>query len=269
MKYNRMAAAFAIVLASGAFAAAVSAGIVVEEHETINRGDQPITRNRTIMIQGNKQKIVTDHDQMITDLDKDVMILINPEHKTYAEMPFPPKYPAGMNQSKSVEFKKIGTSRTVDGYKCEDYSGTSHIMGTESKIVECFSKDAPGAKDFANFQTVMNNKLRAAGEAGMAREIPTGVPMASDTTTNMSGLTIPGMAPEQAKKFAQMMANRPPIVTKSTVTKITMKSIPDSDFAPPPGYTLQKIPSRMAPPASAGTPPSGGSAQPPARSLPE
>jgi len=256
MKSARIAAALATALAIGAFAAAVSAGVVVEEQETINRGDAPTTRNRTIIIQGNKQKIVTDQDQMVTDLDKNVMLLINPTHKTYAQMPFPPHYPTGMSKTmKSVEFKKMGTFRVVDGYKCEDYSGVSHIMGTESKIVECFAKSAPGAKDFASFQRVMNKKLTDAGEGGMAREIPTGVPVASETTTNMAGLTIPGMPPDQAKKFSQMMANRPPIVTKSKVTKISTQTIPDSEFMPPAGYTLQAVPSRMGRPAAGSPPP--------------
>jgi len=273
MKSVKVAAALATVLAIGAFAVAASAGVVVEEQETINRGDAPTTRNRTIMIEGNKQKIITDQDQMVTDLDKNVMLLINPARKTYAQMPFPPHYPNGMSKTmKSVEFKKMDSSRVVDGYKCQDYSGTSHIMGTESKIVECFAKGAPGAKDFAAFQRVMNAKLTAAGEAGMAREIPTGVPMASETTTNMAGLTIPGMPPDQAKKFAQMMANRPPIVTKSVVMKISSKSIADSEFVPPPGYTQQAVPSRMGQPASGSPSPmmkAAPGAQPSSKSLPE
>jgi hypothetical protein len=132
-------------------------------------------------------------------------------------------------------------------------------MGAESKIAECFSKDAPGAADFTAFQNTMNAKLKAAGDTGMERNIPTGVPLASESTTSMAGLKIPGMAPDQAEKFAQMMANRPPITTKAEVTKITVKSIPASEFAPPAGFTQQAIPSHptMAP------------SQPHAHSLPE
>jgi hypothetical protein len=271
MKCSRFIALFLTLTGVCSFVAAARAGVVVEEQETINRGNAPMTRTRTIIIQGNKQKIITDRDIMITDLDKDVMILINPQSKSYAESPFPPRYLAGMADSvKRVEFAKTGASRTIDGYKCEDYTATSNVMGTESKIVECFAKKAPGAQDFAGFQKQMNAKLQAAGEGAMARDIPVGVPMVSETTTNMAGLKIPGMSPDQAEKFSKMMASRPPIVSKSVVTKITVKKIAESEFAPPAGYTRRELRSRTsAPPASGSAPSDGQSGRPPTHSLPE
>jgi hypothetical protein len=57
--------------------------------------DQPVTRNRTVMIQGNKQKMVTDRAQVVTDLDSGTMYLMNPEKKQYVAVPFPPTRPDG------------------------------------------------------------------------------------------------------------------------------------------------------------------------------
>jgi hypothetical protein len=246
-------------------ASAALAGVVVEEQEVVNRGGQPISRSRTIMIEGNKQKIVSDRDTMITDLDNDVMLLLSPTRKTYSEMPFPPKGMSGpVAAMANVKFTKAGTQRTIDHYKCDNYTGVSHMMGTQSNITECFSKSAPGAAEFAAFQRRMVKKLQGTGAAAMVDNVPAGVPLASESITSMKGLTIPGMPPDQAQKLAQMMASRPPIISKTTVTKISTRSIPDSEFAVPAGYTKQVA---QMPPAPAA--PSGSSGNPPAHSLPE
>lgn len=257
------AAALAAAALLGAASVAV-AGVVVEEQETVNRGGQPITSSRTIMVQGNKQKIVSMHDTMITDLDKGVMVLITPARKTYSEMPFPPQGMMPSAGMANIKFTKTGGSQTVDGYKCDEYSGVSRMMGTHSDIVECFSNSAPGADDFSAFQKAMVNKLKGTSAAAMVQDVPGGVPLSSQSTTSMKGLTIPGMPPDQAQKLAQIMANRPPIVTKTTVTKITTKSLSDSEFAPPAGYTKQAMPM-----PGAGTPPRASGGAPPAHSLPE
>jgi hypothetical protein len=265
VKFASHAAAALAAAALLVSAGTARAGVIVDEQETINRGGPPITHARTIMIEGNKQKIVSEHDTMITDLDKGVMLLITPARKTYSEMPFPPQGMAPTAGMANIKFKKSGGSQTIQGYKCENYTGVSRMMGTHSDIVECFSKNAPGADDFAAFQKEMVRKLKGTGAAAMVEDVPNGVPLASESTTSMKGLTIPGMPPDQAQKLAQMIANRPPIVTKTTVTKITTRALADSEFAPPAGYTKQAMPTMPGP--GAGAPPAGGG--PPARSLPE
>jgi len=263
----------AVAFATAAFvmaAGAAFAGVIVEEQETIDRGTgQPVAHARTIMIQGNKQKIVSDHDTMVTDLDKGVMMLVTPSRKTYSEMPFPPPGMAPGAGMANIKFSKSGGSQTVAGYKCQNYSGVSRMMGTHSDIVECFSTSAPGAADFTGFQKAMVDKLKGTSAAAMVGDVPAGVPLSSKSTTNMKGLVIPGMPPEQAAKLAQMMANRPPIVTKTVVTKITPKSLSDDEFGPPAGYTKQEMPTRMPGPGAGAPPASGSSGAPSAHSLPE
>src|SRR5579875_325224 len=270
MKFAASAAA-AIAAAVIVISATVAlAGVVVEEKETVDRGggQPPVEHARTIMIQGNKQKIVSEHDTMITDLDKGVMMLITPSRKTYSEMPFPPKGMMPGAGMANVKFTRSGGSQTIDGYKCKNYTGVSRMMGTHSDIVECFSTSTPGADDFTGFQKAMAEKLKGTSAAAMVAGVPNGVPLSSQSTTSMKGLTIPGMPPEQAAKLAQMMANRPPVVTRTVVTKITTKSLGDDEFAPPPGYTKQQMPTRMPmphAPSSSGS----GSGAPSAHSLPE
>jgi hypothetical protein len=270
MNITRLAVA---ALAAAAFfvsAGAALAGVVVEEQETIDRGTgQPIVHNRTISIQGNKQKIVSDHDTMITDLDKGVMILITPSRKNYSKMPFPPVGMTPGTGIANIRFTKSTGTHTIVGYSCQNYTGVSHMMGTHSDIVECFSTSAPGAGDFTGFQKAMVDKLKGTSAAAMVEDVPNGVPLYSQSTTSMKGLVIPGMPPEQAAKLAQMMANRPPVVTKTVVTKITTRSLAANEFGVPAGYTKQEIPTQMprAPGPSGGG--SSGGGGPSAHSLPE
>jgi hypothetical protein len=54
------------------------------------------------------------------------------------------------------------------------------------------------------------------------------------------------MSPEQSAKLKQMMANRPPVVSKTTVTQIASKDLPADTFTVPAGFTRQEMPSAGA-----------------------
>jgi hypothetical protein len=51
------------------------------------------------------------------------------------------------------------------------------------------------------------------------------------------------MAPDQAAKLKQMFANRPPVVSKTTVTQIASKDLPGDTFQVPAGFSKQQMPS--------------------------
>jgi hypothetical protein len=50
------------------------------------------------------------------------------------------------------------------------------------------------------------------------------------------------MSPEQAAKLKTMLANRPPVVSKTTVQQIASKDLPADTFAVPAGFTKQEMP---------------------------
>ena len=87
------------------------------------------------------------------------------------------------------------------------------------------------------------------------------MPLAQETTTRMGEINIPNMPPEAAAKLKEQYANRPPVVSKTEVTKIVEQKIPDDTFAVPAGYTKREHAMGMGHMGSmGGGSPHGGSA---------
>jgi len=264
---RKLTALFAgMTLALGALPAA--AGVVITQKQHVTNGQNSRDSKQVISVQGNKQKVVaydianaTDVERhaIITDLDKGMIYIIDPIQKTYFEMEFPPKGETerkmmATNAKAQMNFKKAGTSREIAGYKCNDYDGGGHIMAGDYTVKECFSKDAPGAKEFSAFERKMAAKLEAESGGG---EVPEGVPLALDASTKMGSVSIPGMAPDQAAKINQMMKNRPPVQTSTIVQKIEVQNLASDLFTVPAGFTKRELPAGPGGMGSMRMPPGG------------
>jgi hypothetical protein len=239
-----------------------TAGVVITQKQHMTSGSNSRDAEQTISVQGNKQKMVTERHTIITDLDKGMMYVLDPKTKTYFEVPFPPKGQMAMMMASStaaaMNFKKAGTTREVAGYKCADYDGGGHMMAGTYTIKECFSTSAPGAAEYAAFEKNMTEKLRSAG-AQASGEVPSGMPLALDSSMKMGNVNVPGMSPEQAAKINEMMAKRPPVTTSSVVEKVENKKLAGSEFEVPAGYTQRQLPAQaLAAPGGGGKPPPGG-----------
>ena len=242
------AACAAIAILSGATA---RAGVVVEQSETVSgtRGPASGSHQRTIMVEGNKEKVLMDGGRfMIVDLDKGTLSMVNGPTKTYFESPFPPKGPQNQIIKQFIAdrfgYKKTGNTRTVAGYKCEEYSSSTKTANSESSTTSCFSSDAPGAAEYAAFQETAAAKLQqATGETVNEKgSLPAGIPLATKSSHKMTGFSMPGLSPEQAAKLSQMIANHPPMLSETTVTKITTQTLPADAFSIPEGYTKRDMP---------------------------
>jgi hypothetical protein len=232
------------VLALTAVSRPLLAGVVMTQEIVTNSGSNTSTDNRTVMVQGNKQKVVMRGQTIVLDLDKGKMLVLDGGAKTYTELPFPPQGPmASMMQNMggvNLDFKKTGGSQTLSGYKCEEYDSTGKSMMAEFSAKGCFSSDAPGAAQYVAFTELLAKKFAAAGMAKTSGN-PDGVPLVLETTTKFTNFNIPGMPPEQAEKLKAMMANRPPTTSKSTTTSIKTEDLPAGTFEVPAGYTERKI----------------------------
>ena len=246
------------------------AGVVVEEQKVSDHGvGAPITHNVEVMVQGNKQKSVLDGGKqaMIMNLDDGTQTIIYGERKVYMVMPYPPKGMPMMQGAKNgLNFKKTGESHKVAGYSCDEYLGTGAMGANQITVRGCFSTTAPGSDQFTAFQKTMFDKVKGTPMAMMAAA-PPGIPLRIDTSVKVTSMNVPGMTPQQSAQLNQRLANRPPIVTHMTVTKITEQQLADSSFTPPAGFTKQSMPmmgmmGHPMPPHAGGSAVSGGKPAP-------
>jgi uncharacterized membrane protein YgcG len=241
------ALAAAIGLVASGFATA-AAGVVVTETETMVSGQPGVppgqTRQRTMMIEGDKQKMIMDGGRsMIIDLDKGTMQIIDPAQKNYLEMPFPSHMmgqAVGGPAMHASEFTKTGKTRTIAGSKCEEYNGSGKFPMGEFTVVSCVSTKAPGAAEFAKFQKTMMTNLKE-NQLPMPANFPDGIPLAQDTTTTVKVMNMPNLSPQAAEQLKKQFANHPPIVTKTEVTKVEAQKIAASEFEIPAGYTKREM----------------------------
>jgi hypothetical protein len=230
-----------------AFAAMAAAGVVVDEQQIVDQlNGGRVTRARTVMIEGDKQKSIIDNGKrtVITDLSKNTMLMVDGTHKTYAEIPFPPNG-GGMAATQggvpsTISFKKTGGHDKIIGYSCDEYSGGGTVGGNSVTMSGCFSDSAPGASDYTNFQNQMADKVKGTPMANMA-QMPSGVPLRLTITTRIQNIPTAGMSAQQANDINKMFAHRQ-FVTDTTVSKITTESLPPDSFQVPAGYEKQPLP---------------------------
>jgi hypothetical protein len=256
------AAAISIALA----AAPALAGVVITQQQTMNSENGERKTNQTVMVQGNKQKVVTATNEVILDLDKGTMYVVDTPQKNYLEIPFPPRgvIASAMLRHTGLSFKKIGKSQKIAGYPCEEYTGSGKTMFGDYSVTECVAKGAPGAKEFYSFQKLMASKLKSSG-AAPSGDIPDGIPMSSETVTRMNAINFTGMSPEQQKRIQQAVAKRKPTTTSTVVTKIEEKKLADSDFAVPAGFNKRQMKINMGAPMGAAHFPTPHRPAPPAK----
>jgi hypothetical protein len=251
---KQIIAAFACLLTVAGLGGIARAGVVIDEQVTTTQGGAPpVVHTRQLMVQGHKEKMISERNVFVIDLDKGIMMLVDPSQKAYAEMPFPPH---GMSNSPGqqldLNFQKTGKSSKVLDYHCEEYSGAGKTAMAAVSTSGCFSTSAPGAAEFTEFTQAMGMKLKSA--RAMAGKMPSGVPLTMDSTRTMNaGFSVPGMAPDQAARFKEMMAKQGPQTTKTVVTKIAARDLPADTFDAPAGYTRRGMNAPSAPmPGGAG-----------------
>ncbi len=233
--------AFAAAIAIMCWAAPSFAGVVITQEQTVSAGQRTRTSKQTIMVQGTKQKISDERHSMIVDLETGKQMVIVPATKSYFETSVGPRGRLGSMmppaRGGTLEFKKTGKTRTVAGFKCDDYEASGQSMSGQYTTTECLSKTAPGAAEFAAFQKSMLEKLknRAPEMKGLPQDA---IPLASDTTIKIERRGRREMGRQEGGAAGHAVPERPPVVIHTTVTKVEKQDIPSSAFQVPSDYKL-------------------------------
>ena len=233
---STVAAATAIVLAIAATTA--SAGVVISQEVVDQTGAHKT--NETVMVQGHKQKVISGDQETITDLDAGTMYITNTKTKEFVQPKFPP---AGLFavkmiwQGSTTELKKTGGTHKVAGYACQDYTGSSVLGRHRLNLTKCVASDAPGAKEFVEYEKALADKVKGTPLAPKG-QIPDGIPVSSSMTWTQLPFVPPrGFPPEQAAKLNEGLAKYKPITSNVTVSKIEVKDLPAGTFVVPADYT--------------------------------
>jgi hypothetical protein len=251
---SKVAAAIGLLVAMAATTA--SAGVVVSEDVVVSNQTGTHKSEQTVMVQGNKRKVITKDRIFITDLDLGRMFMLVPAKKQAGDVPFPP---AGFmmtylaQQGVSLEYKKAKGTRKAAGYDCQDYAGSQRLGRMQVEGSECVASAAAGAQEYVAFTKAMNAKLKGTPLQPMG-DIADGIPVTSTVTISYIPYPVPkNFPPDLTAKYKADLAKQKPQVTRTTVTKIEVKDIPAAEFAIPAQYlkpTPTATPGAVASPAA-------------------
>ena len=228
MRTTWFAAAFLSGVLLLVTAKALFAGVVVGETSTAraSNGDG-FSMNKTVYVQGNKQKVEGERVATITDLDESVVYVIDKKDRVYAEMPLSSLSPKEPRNMPPVDLNKTGKTRVIANYACTEYRT---VQGTEREQVilsACVSTTAPGAREVAEFDRKMVNRL------GRAQVEPSGDGARPGLTLEKQSVLSfrsPGEASNNASQTTSLMA-------QTRVNTIQLKPLPPEIFKPPRSYS--------------------------------
>ena len=205
------------------------AGVVLSETEVTNAFGSSVTLDRTIYVQGKKQKIETKDGQIIIDLDKGVIYRVNPSVKSYAEIALNDEASlAAEADLASFDLRRTGVTRAIGGYSCEEYRGSQKVGMMDLTISMCMSKDIPGAAEITAFQDELFSRFTGSPSP----TIPSSLPLERRST----------IKPRTFRKSPEGQPSKSPraMTTDTLLKRIQVKNLPASTFQPPIGFHRQQ-----------------------------
>jgi hypothetical protein len=218
------------------------AGVVMSETYVARSPAGATTLNRTIYVQGDKQKVEKPEVDSMTDLDKGVVYIVDKRHKEYLEMPIAHSRPDQMgtrdSQGEAILLDKTPDTRVIANQTCTEYRG-AHTNEIERVAVSaCVTRSAPGTSELIAFDEKFS---RAAGIEGQLPQTESGESAGlALEKRSMVSLRVPDLTRGNAYRVASF-------ATKTEVREIRLRQLPEATFAPPQSFS--KITASPAEPA--------------------
>jgi Domain of unknown function (DUF4412) len=233
--------ATAMVVFMAALPGRVFAGVVMSETSFANGLNSEITsQGKMVYVQGNKQKVESGNIATITDLDKNVIYIVDKDQRVYSEMPLQALGSAQPDVRYSeATLTKTGETRIVANHPCNEYRAVKGNKAERVTISACVSTSAPGAKEMAEFDRKIVARL-----SGRKSDSSGGNDTAGLMLEKQSVLSF--RLPDPSRSNAYQTAS---LLTGTRVNNIQLKPLPPGTFEPPKGYSkLQDRPCPTAPP---------------------
>jgi len=217
-------------------AGTLCAGVVMTETSTMSGPTgETSSLDRTVYVQGNKQKVERSDVTTITDLDNSLIYIIDNKDRAYTEVPF---HALGSSEpadarSETIQLNKTGKTRVIADYPCNEYRTSEGNKLERVTISACVSTSAPGVKEVSEFERKMALRL-----SGRESERLNGDDSAMLMLEKQSVLSfrLPDLSRHQAYRVASLLA-------KTRVNEIQVKTLSAATFQPPKGFSkLQNRP---------------------------
>jgi hypothetical protein len=197
-----------------------------------------ISQNKTIYVQGNKQRIERESIAQITDLDSSLIYIIDKNRRVYSEIPLQAlsSAPAEDVDTKAI-LTKTGETRFIADHPCSEYRAVDGSKLERVTVSACVSTNVPGTKEVSDFNRKMIARL-----GGHTPESPSRTDQAGLILQKQSVLSF--RLPDPARPKAYQMAS---LIAETRVDNIQLKTLPPQTFTPPVGYAKLPNPDRTAP----------------------
>lgn len=237
------------------------AGVVMAETSMAAGPKGSIIHNKTVYVEGNKQTIEQEGIAQVTDLDKNLVYIIDHSRRVFTEVPLQTlSLEQNENSHGEATLTKTGKTRVIADHPCDEYRAVDGNKLEHATIRACVSTKAPGAKEIAEFDR--NMIARLGGHHSKAKSIRTdGAGLILEKQAIVS-FHVPDQSPSSVYHTASLVA-------ETRVSKIQSVPLPPETFKPPAGYKKVENPPDLTPPSgSAGSNPAiEAIVLPPPRSL--
>ena len=236
MKWPLLTAVITSVSFVLASAGTLCAGVVMTETSTTSGPTgETSSLDRTVYVQGNKQKVERSGVTTITDLDNSIIYVIDNKHRAYTEVPLHAlgSSEPGEARGETIQLSKTGETRVIADHPCNEYRASQGNKLERVTISACVSTNAPGAKEVLEFERKMASRL-----SGRESERLSGNDSAMLMLEKQSVLSfrVPDPSRHQAYRTGSLLA-------KTRVNEIQVKTLAAATFKPPKGFSkLQNQP---------------------------
>jgi len=243
MKWPLLAviASVSLVLAS---ARTLCAGVVMAETWTTSGpAGETSSLDRTVYVQGNKQKVERLGVATITDLDKSIIYIIDKKDRAYTEVPLRAfsSSEAGDARDETIQLNKTGETRVIADHPCNEYRASEGNKLERVTISACVSTSAPGAKEVSQFERTMVARLSGRESERLNGHDSTVLMLEKQSVISFR---VPDLSRHQAYRTASLLA-------KTRVNEIQVRPLPAATFKPPKGFSkLHNRPGSKIAPAS-------------------
>jgi len=209
----------------------VLAGVVIAE--TIISSD-PIggsqLQTRTVYTQGDKRKVEDRGIDVITDLDRDVLFVVDKNQKEYAEIPLRalamPRPGYESPTLETIHFHGTKKMRVIAKLPCKEYRGVVANLLKHVVVTACVSDNIAGAGEVAAFERKMMSRLE--GTAGQPAGLdPDRLVLEKESD---GSVRIPDASGNKSDRMA-------PIITITRVDSIQVQPLAAATFVPPKDFS--------------------------------